>query len=111
MVECVRCGESIGGFFRYCPWCGQSQQRKVSAFFRAHHVIERDGGALRVSRYLVAAPASHVRFSVWNETGEAQAAISLDELEAERLARFLLVEPEPASPWQRVLGCLRELRH
>jgi hypothetical protein len=30
----------------------------------------------------------HVRFSVWNETGEAEAAVSLDEEEAQRLASF-----------------------
>ncbi len=110
MLECVGCGESMGGFFRYCPWCGARQQRKVSEFFRPHGTIERDRGALRVSRYLApAGPARHVRFSVWNDTGEAEAAISLDEREAERLARFLLVEPEPLTPWQRMRDCLREL--
>ena len=31
----------------------------------------------------------HVRFSVWDETGTALAAISLDEEEAQRLAQFL----------------------
>jgi hypothetical protein len=103
MIGCVRCGEAIGDSFRFCPWCGSRQQLKVSEFFPAHRGIERDPRALRVSRYVASAPpARHVRFSVWNETGEAQAAVSLDELEAERLARFLLVEPEPPTPWQRV---------
>jgi hypothetical protein len=31
----------------------------------------------------------HVRFSVWNETGEAEAAVSLHEEEAQRLASFV----------------------
>ena len=58
---------------------------KLVEFFRAH---PRDADkALRVSRYLTDDP--HVRFSVWDESGVATAAISLDEAEAERLARFL----------------------
>jgi hypothetical protein len=94
MVGCVGCGESIGDSFRFCPWCGARQQLKVSEYFPAHPDVERERRALRVSRYLATAPpARHVRFSVWNQTGEAQAAISLDESEAERLAQFLLVEP------------------
>ena len=54
-------------------------------FFPAH---TRDAGkALRVSRYFDDDP--HVRFSVWDESGRAEAAVSLDELEAARVARFL----------------------
>ena len=34
-----------------------------------------------------------MRFSVWNETGTAQAAVSLDEDEAARLAEFLTDTP------------------
>ena len=45
------------------------------------------GKALRVSRYLTEEP--HVRFSVWSADGVAEAAVSLDEEEAERLAGFL----------------------
>ncbi|OAI54908.1 hypothetical protein AYO48_00780 [Gaiella sp. SCGC AG-212-M14] len=45
------------------------------------------GKALRVSRYLTRDP--HVRFSVWDESGVAEAAVSLDQAEAARLARFL----------------------
>lgn len=56
-------------------------------FFTASSAVESDAGkALRVSRYL---REQHVRFSVWNDRGEAEAALSLDELEAERLAAFL----------------------
>ena len=35
------------------------------------------------------AEEQHVRFSVWNEEGRAEAAVSLDEGEALRLARFV----------------------
>jgi hypothetical protein len=40
-----------------------------------------------VSRYFDEDP--HVRFSVWDESGRAEAAVSLGELEAARVARFL----------------------
>jgi len=50
----------------------------------------------------------HVRFSVWNESGSAEAAVSLDEKEAQRLARFILASgpPRPARPslLETVLG-------
>ena len=56
----------------------------------------RDAGkALRVSRYLTEEP--HVRFSVWSADGVAEAAVSLDEEEAERLAGFLAA-PAPVRP-------------
>ena len=56
----------------------------------------RDAGkALRVSRYLTEDP--HVRFSVWSSEGVAEAAVSLDEEEAERLAEFLAA-PSPPRP-------------
>ena len=95
MAACIRCEGAIGEGFRYCPWCGWEQERKLTQFFNPHTQIERDGrGALRVSRYLAKAPAKrHVRFSVWNRNGEAEAAISIDEPEARRLAQFL-VEPD-----------------
>jgi hypothetical protein len=44
------------------------------------------GKALRVSRYTT---EGHVRFSVWDESGRAEAAVSIDEDEAHRLAAFL----------------------
>ncbi len=44
------------------------------------------GRALRVSRYV---DERHVRFSVWDESGTAEAALSIDEAEAQRLAAFL----------------------
>ena len=44
------------------------------------------GKALRVSRYT---EEGHVRFSVWDESGVAEAAVSIDEREAQRLTAFL----------------------
>ena len=41
----------------------------------------------------------HVRFSVWNEDGTAEAAVSLDEGEALRLAMFVArTAPREARP-------------
>ncbi|MDQ5821534.1 MAG: hypothetical protein M3540_08845 [Actinomycetota bacterium] len=84
MAPCAQCGGEVQGRFRYCPWCAAPQRRKLVEFFRADR---RDAGkALRVSRYL---DERHVRFSVWDESGRAEAAVSLDEREAARLAHFL----------------------
>jgi len=85
MARCRDCGGTVGDAFRFCPWCAAPQRRKLVEFFRPH---PRDADkALRVSRYLTEDP--HVRISVWNESGVATAAISLEEEEAQRLARFL----------------------
>ena len=91
MRDCPECGGSVEARFHYCPWCSAPQRRKLVEFFRPHGAIDVDHGkALRVSRYFGAgADERHVRFSVWNETGAAEAAVSLDEDEAQRLARFL----------------------
>jgi len=75
---------------------------KLVEFFRPHPLIEEEQDrALRVSRYLGAeADERHVRFSVWRETRDsasAETAVSLDEDEAERLARFLVNgSPDPS---------------
>jgi predicted amidophosphoribosyltransferase len=93
MRECGECGGELETAYRFCPWCAAPQRRKLVEFFRAH---PRDHGkALRVSRYLTEEP--HVRFSVWNADGVAEAAVSLEEAEAERLAGFLAV-PAPVRP-------------
>ena len=85
MTACAACGEALEARFRFCPWCGAGQRRKVVEFFWPH---PRDAGrALRVSRYLGEDP--HVRFSVWDD-GVAQAAVSLEEDEALRLAEFVV---------------------
>ena len=79
--------------FRFCPWCSARQRSKIVEFFAPH---PRDAGkALRVSRYLTDDP--HVRFSVWDETGVAEGAVSLTQQEAARLARFLRPVRPPVS--------------
>ena len=81
-------------------------------FFRAHLGISGDRGkVLRVSRYLDPKDEErHVRFSVWNEArdrAEAESAVSLDEAEALRLARFLQ-DSAPAPPRRRAVRAFRE---
>jgi hypothetical protein len=98
--RCAGCGTEIEGSFRFCPWCAAPQRLKLTEFFFAH---ERDRGkALRVSRYL--GEERHVRFSVWDEEGVAEAAVSLGEAEARRLARF--IGPERAERARTTLGRL-----
>src|SRR5204863_7778859 len=89
MRDCPECGGPVEARFHYCPWCSAPQRRKLVEFFRPHEELEGDQGkALRVSRYFGSSePERHVRFSVWNETGSPEAAVSLDEEEAQRLAR------------------------
>jgi Lon protease-like protein len=90
MARCARCHGEVEERFRFCPWCAEPLRTKIVEFFAPH---PRDAGkALRVSRYLTDEP--HVRFSVWDESGVAEAAVSVDDREAERLARFL--RPRPA---------------
>ncbi len=94
MQACRECGSEVDRTFRFCPWCATPQRRKLVEFFPAHASIESDRGkALRVSRYLN--ELSHVRFSVWDESGRAQAAVSLSEQEAGRLAAFISEQSEP----------------
>src|SRR2546423_10292108 len=91
MRDCPECGGPVEARFHYCPWCSAPQRRKLVEFFRPHEDLEGDQGkALRVSRYFGSTePERHVRFSVWNETGSAEAAVSHDEEEAQRLARVI----------------------
>lgn len=91
MAACRQCGEEVADRFRYCPWCAAPQRRKLVEFFRG--VDEDAGGALRVSRYL---QERRVRVSVWDDTGTARAAISIDDDEAARLASYLA--PSQALP-------------
>jgi hypothetical protein len=88
-MGCVQCGRAVEPEFRYCPWCGVVQRRKLVDFFLGHPAID-PGRVLRVSRY-VATPDQepHVRFSVWDEHGEARGVVSLTDDEAERLGLFL----------------------
>jgi hypothetical protein len=91
MPGCSACGNEIEARFRFCPWCGVAQRRKIVEFFRAHP--NSPGRALRVTRYIADDP--HVRFSVW-EDGVARAAVSITDAEASGLAAFLH-ETEPAT--------------
>jgi len=84
VTGCAQCGREVEAAFRFCPWCGAVQRRKLVEFFRPHP--NSAGRALRVSRYYGDDP--QVRFSVWDD-GVARAAVSLDEAESTRLARFL----------------------
>ncbi len=110
MRDCPECGGPVEATFHYCPWCSAPQRRKLVQFFHPHEDLENDRGkALRVSRYFGRTEEErHVRFSVWNETGSAEAAVSLDEDEVQRLARFILAHgsPRPSRPrlLEAVLG-------
>jgi hypothetical protein len=83
-AACAACGDELEARFRFCPWCGAAQRRKLVEFFWPHP--NSAGRALRVSRYLGDEP--QVRFSVWDD-GVARAAVSLGEDEALRLAEFV----------------------
>jgi hypothetical protein len=65
-------------------------RRKLVEFFPARPFPGEIGKALRVSRYFPDTDEpGHVRFSVWNETGVAEAVVSLDDADAARLADFV----------------------
>jgi hypothetical protein len=98
MRRCSGCGGQVESSFRFCPWCAAPQRRKLTEFFAPHPEIEGDQGrALRVSRYLAPDALRHVRFSIWGGGSQArrvEAAVSLDDEEAERLVRFLTLDAE-----------------
>lgn len=98
MRHCSSCGGEVEASYRFCPWCAAPQRRKLTGFFGPHPEIESDRGrALRVSRYLAADALRHVRFSIWGGGSEArrvEAAVSLDDDEADRLVRFLTLDAE-----------------
>jgi hypothetical protein len=102
MAQCPHCGAETDARYRFCPWCAAPQRRKLVEFFRG--VGDDERRALRVSRYL---PERRVRFSVWDETGTARAAVSLDDEETVRLAAYLAPPPQP--PRTRLLDELRTL--
>lgn len=90
MHECARCGGEVEERYRFCPWCASPQRLKIVEFFRPHAQTD-PGKALRVSCYLGPDRSDrHVRISVWSDAGAAEAAVSLGEPEARRLARFVL---------------------
>ena len=106
MMRCGQCAGEVDSAYRFCPWCGHAQRLKVTEFFFGHEAVEGSARrALRVSRYLGDEPAErHVRFSVWDEGDpgktRVEAAVSLDESEADRVARFLAhaAELAPTEP-------------
>jgi hypothetical protein len=91
MHRCTGCGRDIDRQYRFCPWCAEPQRTKLVELFPAHPAVEADHGkVLRASRYLDDPEVGpHVRISMWNAHGVAQAALSLDPQEVSRLARFL----------------------
>jgi hypothetical protein len=111
MRDCPECGGPVEARFHYCPWCSAPQRRKLVEFFRPHDELERDQGrALRVSRYFGSTRAErHVRFSVWNETGSAEAAVSLGEDESRRLAKFILAHASAPPARPRLFETVRAL--
>lgn len=111
MRDCRECGGTVEARFHYCPWCAAPQRRKLVEFFRPHDELESDQGkALRVSRYFGRTkPERHVRLSVWNESGSAEAAVSLDEGEAQRLAEYVVATGPPRAPRPSLLGTVLSL--
>jgi hypothetical protein len=105
MTACACCGREVEARYRFCPWCGGAQRRKLVEFFRPH--ANSAGRALRVSRYYGDEP--QVRFSVWDD-GVAAAALSLDEEETRRLAAFLAAT-SPAPQRQGILERLHARLH
>jgi hypothetical protein len=104
VVECKGCRGEVERSFRFCPWCAAPQRLKLVEFFPATPIVPWDGGrALRVSRYLGGEEGDHVRFSVWSVEGKAEAAVSIDDVEARRLARFLAL-PGRARRRRRLLS-------
>jgi hypothetical protein len=97
MRACRHCGGSTADRFRYCPWCAAPQRSKLVEFFGGTGA--EAGKALRVSRYT---EEEHVRFSVWDESGTAEAAVSIDEDEARRLAAFLAPRAHTPSLLERL---------
>lgn len=84
MVQCPHCEREVAVEYRFCPWCAEPLRLKLVELFRG--TDEDEHRALRVSRYL---HEERVRFSVWDETGTARAAVSLDADEAGRLGAFV----------------------
>jgi hypothetical protein len=106
MPVCRSCASEVEPRFRYCPWCAEPVRRKIVEFFPARPFPGETGKALRVSRYFGDSDApGHVRFSVWNETGIAEAVVSLDDENAARLADFV----RNSAPAQRESLGLRSL--
>jgi hypothetical protein len=97
--ECRHCANGVEDRFRYCPWCSLPQRTKLVEFFAPHPSVPLDvHKALRVSRYF-GSPSEppQLRFSIWHDDA-ADAAISLTDEEAARLAAFVAPVPPPRRP-------------
>ena len=100
---CRHCGNGVEDRFRFCPWCAVPQRSKLVEFFAPHPGVPGDAGkGLRVSRYFATEERPpQLRFSIWS--GEsADAAVSISEEEAARLAQFV-APPQQAPPPRRPL--------
>jgi hypothetical protein len=102
---CRNCRNAVEDRFRYCPWCAAPQRTKLVEFFAPHPGMPDDRAkALRVSRYLETDERpSQFRFSIW-EHDRAEAAVSLSDEEAVRLASFV----RPPAPRRPLIAQLRE---
>jgi len=104
MRRCRCGGAPFDERYRFCPWCGAAQRLKIVEYFPAMQLSEADSTrGLRVSRYLL--PPGHVRLSIW-DVGTVKGAVSLDEPEARRLARFLRLT-DPLQPRPRLAERLK----
>ncbi len=99
----------MGDAFRYCPWCAAPQRLKLVEFFRGRP--NEEDKALRVSRYLHdELDERHVRFSIWSDA-RVEAAVSLEDDEADRLGRFLLDSaPPPRNPLRELVDRVAAIR-
>lgn len=102
MRRCESCEGEVRDEFRFCPHCGTALRTKIVEYFAGHPEV--GDGDLRVSLYLT--QPRHVRFSIWRSE-HADAAISLDPHETQRLARFLLATAK--TPRRRVARMLARL--
>jgi hypothetical protein len=105
---CRHCGNGVEDRFRFCPWCALPQRSKVVEFFAPHPQMPGDAGkALRVSRYFAAEERPpQVRFSIWSGDS-ADAAVSLTEDEAARLADFVAPHPPRRPLFDQLRDTLR----
>jgi hypothetical protein len=105
---CRHCGNGVEDSFRFCPWCAVPQRSKLVEFFAPHPGMPGDAGkALRVSRYFATEERPpQLRFSIWSGDS-ADAAVSLTEEEAARLADFVA----PAPPRRPLFDQLRDTLH
>ena len=105
MHACARCQRPVEDAYRFCPWCAAPQRSKLT-----EHFPGEAGFALRVSRYL--APEGrdpHVRVSIWSPEGVAEAAVSLADDEASRLADFLERSEAPRAARSRLAALAERL--